>query len=105
MVGDGTDRGRIVRVVREPPPRPEPPVRLTPRERSTLKELARGRVGRAVRSGRLVKPALCEDCGAEAYLHGHHTDYSKPLEVVWLCVGRDGCHRKRHPDLGEALFA
>ena len=26
----------------------------------------------------------CEVCGAKK-THGHHKDYDKPLEVVWLC--------------------
>jgi endogenous inhibitor of DNA gyrase (YacG/DUF329 family) len=53
-------------------------------------------VHRAVLSGKLVKPAACEDCGQSATgraLHGHHEDYSKPLSVKWLCPS---CHRIRH---------
>lgn len=38
-----------------------------------------------VRKGRIVPPACCEQCGAEQRLHGHHEDYSKPLDVRWLC--------------------
>jgi predicted Fe-S protein YdhL (DUF1289 family) len=37
----------------------------------------------AVAAGR-VQRGLCEVCGAEK-THGHHDDYSKPLEVRWLC--------------------
>lgn len=34
----------------------------------------------------------CVDCGCDE-AEMHHEDYSKPLEVVWLC--RD-CHLDRH---------
>jgi hypothetical protein len=37
----------------------------------------------AVRAGRLVR-AACETCGATK-TQGHHDDYSKPLDVRWLC--------------------
>jgi hypothetical protein len=37
----------------------------------------------AVRSGRLAKEP-CSVCG-NARSQAHHGDYSKPLEVVWLC--------------------
>jgi hypothetical protein len=35
----------------------------------------------------------CEWCSATEKLHRHHPDYSKPLEVVTLCVP---CHEKAH---------
>lgn len=54
-------------------------------------------LGNAVRDGRVEKPKECSDCGKAPqrrhHLQGHHEDYSKPLEVVWLCVD---CHRNRH---------
>ena len=48
---------------------------------------------RNVRMGRIVKPEKCESCGSKERLHGHHSDYSKPLSVEWLC---SICHGKRH---------
>lgn len=49
----------------------------------------------AVRHGHLEKPTRCSmrkpDCGHT--IHGHHEDYSKPLDVVWLC---DRCHNEVH---------
>lgn len=56
---------------------------------------AHGAVDRAVRSGRLVRPTACERCGVACHPHGHHPDYSKPLEVVWVC---QPCHAKEHAD-------
>lgn len=41
-------------------------------------------VNNAIRDGRLKKEA-CVICGCEESVHGHHPDYSKPLEVIWLC--------------------
>jgi hypothetical protein len=38
----------------------------------------------AVRTGRITKDP-CEVCGATDLVHGHHEDYSRPLEVLWLC--------------------
>lgn len=51
-------------------------------------------VGIAVESGKLVRPAECSECGGSAgRIHGHHEDYSRPLDVEWLC---HDCHMKRH---------
>jgi hypothetical protein len=50
----------------------------------------------ALRSGRLVKPVSCDGCGLERRLEAHHEDYSKPLEVRWLCRS---CHRRLHRPL------
>lgn len=57
------------------------------------KEKARSVLRRAVDSGRLVR-LPCVVCG-NPRSHGHHEDYSKPLEVVWLCAKHHGeLHRK-----------
>ncbi len=40
----------------------------------------------------LLKREKCERCGAKD-VEKHHDDYSKPLEVRWLCRG---CHRLLH---------
>jgi len=38
---------------------------------------------KAVRRGE-IKRGPCAECGKPSS-HGHHDDYSKPLEVEWLC--------------------
>lgn len=40
-----------------------------------------------------IKKDHCEDCGSDEYLHMHHEDYKKPLEVITLCRN---CHVKVH---------
>lgn len=52
-------------------------------ETRRIKANARAMVNQAVASGRLVREP-CAVCGNERS-HGHHDDYSKPLDVVWLC--------------------
>jgi len=46
------------------------------------------------RAGR-IEPGPCADCGSEVKTQGHHEDYDKPLEVIWLC---HGCHKIRHTE-------
>ena len=43
---------------------------------------ARNKVNSAIRSGKL-RPQPCIVCGGKA--EAHHSDYSKPLDVDWLC--------------------
>lgn len=45
---------------------------------------ARQAVKIALAKGELVKRP-CEKCG-DVVSQAHHSDYSKPLDVVWLCV-------------------
>lgn len=58
-------------------------------------EKVKGRraVATALRNGQLIIPAVCEVCGRERKLVGHHPDYNKPLEVMWLC---SECHQIEH---------
>jgi ribosomal protein S27AE len=42
-------------------------------------------VGNAIRDGLLQKRPTCEQCHRGGRIEAHHDDYSKPLEVRWLC--------------------
>lgn len=42
------------------------------------------KVWEALRYGRLKK-LPCQICGSKK-VQGHHKDYNRPLEVVWLCL-------------------
>jgi len=53
-------------------------------------------VRKAIRRGQLERPAKCSVCRVFRPL-AHHDDYSKPLDVIWLC---HGCHVRRHEQLG-----
>jgi hypothetical protein len=70
-----------------------------PTDRATLLRWGTGNahqiVARAIRHGEL-KPATefdCVDCGDPAGVYDHR-DYSKPLDVVPVCVT---CNRRRGP--------
>lgn len=64
-----------------------------PEAPSDVKERTHNALGNAVRDGRVVKPEACSRCGADGRIHGHHTDYYKPFDVMWLCPR---CHRAQH---------
>ncbi|WP_137137348.1 hypothetical protein [Pseudomonas asiatica] len=63
------------------------------------KRLAHQAVQTAVRNGSLAKKP-CEVCGNEKRPHAHHDDYSKPLDVVWLCHQH---HMERHAMLAARV--
>ena len=58
------------------------------REKHPEKRAAHALVTQAMRKGILIKQP-CEVCG-ELKVEAHHDDYSKPLDVRWLC----GVHHK-----------
>jgi hypothetical protein len=54
--------------------------------RNRGKKYAHTIVQRAVASGKLHQAHACQLCGCGGVaLEAHHEDYSKPLEVQWLC--------------------
>lgn len=48
------------------------------------KHSAHRKIEVAIRDGRMSKKP-CGKCG-NIKSHAHHSDYSRPLDVVWLCV-------------------
>ena len=64
--------------------------------KSPEKYQAHQEVLKALRNGTLIK-LPCKFCGIKQ-VEAHHPDYSKPLEVIWLC---SECHRLLHKILKE----
>ena len=61
------------------------------RPEEQVKYAARYAARNAVRRGNLTR-LQCESCG-DARSQAHHADYSRPLNVVWLCRP---CHTREH---------
>lgn len=47
----------------------------------------------ALQCGRVIRPTNCVICQRACIPQAHHSDYSKPLEVIWLC---HSCHMALH---------
>jgi hypothetical protein len=63
------------------------------RKNHPIRSRARYIVSYEIQCGRLVRPSICSCCGIDCKPHGHHNDYTKPIEVEWLC---EPCHKKWH---------
>lgn len=70
-------------------------IQVRHRSRHPQKYAARTAVGNAIRDGYLHRQP-CAVCGTETNVEAHHDDYSKPLDVVWLCTTH---HAARHAAL------
>jgi hypothetical protein len=51
-------------------------------------------LSRAIGSGKIMRPNECSECKKQCKPDGHHLDYNKPLEVVWICRA---CHSRKSP--------
>lgn len=66
--------------------------RIIHSDRAKATSLLRYSVGK----GYIIKPKECSKCYKEwKIIDGHHEDYNKPLEVIWLCRP---CHLQLHRD-------
>lgn len=51
---------------------------------SEIRKLAYRYYNAALHEGTLIRQP-CEKCGVTKGVDGHHDDYSKPLQIRWLC--------------------
>lgn len=56
------------------------------------KHRSRALIAYNVSVGKIIKPLVCDGCGKVKKLEAHHEDYSKPLDVSWLCKK---CHSEK----------
>lgn len=70
------------------------------REKYPNKYKAHNLVNNGIRDGKISSKNSCEECFSEFSVEAHHDDYSKPLDVRWLCAL---CHKRWHSENGEGL--
>lgn len=60
---------------------------------------AKAKVRNAIKYGRLVRPSKCEAklacCMGDGKIEAHHSDYARPLDVIWVCKS---CHYRLDAD-------
>lgn len=61
---------------------------------------ARWAVQRAVRSGQIIRPSICSECGFDGKIEAHHDSYLPEfhLKVRWLCRKCHAAHHRKYPD-------
>lgn len=57
------------------------------------KQKARYLLNLAIITNKMIKPEKCSKCNNATRITGHHKNYDKPYEVIWLCYK---CHKKEH---------
>lgn len=62
-------------------------------QRNKEKRRAVDRFRRAVKAGKFCYPLVCSECGKPGKIHAHHSDYTKPYQVIFLCPQ---CHSNKH---------
>lgn len=94
------NREKIIQKAKEHRKKHPRPLEATQRFRRNNPEKARAysAIGNAIRSGKLQKPDSCKKCMKKKKVEAHHHDYSKPLDVTWLCKQ---CHLGLHRKLRE----
>jgi len=66
-------------------------------ERNKEKRLAQNKLNNAQRYDPSLNPKPCVRCGSSK-THAHHEDYTRPLDVIWLCPAH---HAERHRELRQ----
>lgn len=63
-------------------------------QKNKEKRRAHVQLNRAIKSGNIMRPKSCSECCKECKPDGHHIDYAKPFDVIWVCRA---CHSRKSP--------
>ncbi|MHA2246060.1 MAG: hypothetical protein ACXADY_13940 [Candidatus Hodarchaeales archaeon] len=64
------------------------------KEMNPHKNKARMELAYAIEKRDIIRPEICSECRKSSdNIQAHHEDYSKPLDVQWLCPS---CHNRLH---------
>ena len=70
--------------------------RLRYAKKNPHKKKVSQKLNNGIRDGKIQKPSSCFVCKKDnCRIEGHHEDYSKPFDVMWLCRK---CHAQIHKD-------
>ena len=73
-------------------------IRKRYRQKNKNKTKAEDKLGYAILHNKIIRPDECSVCHKKCIPHGHHFDYTKPLEVIWVCPA---CHSQIHRQMRE----
>lgn len=65
-------------------------------EYNPLKRRAQRVLNYHVNKGNMTRPDICFECKENCKAEAHHADYTKPLDVIWLCRK---CHCAKHRNI------
>lgn len=68
------------------------------RQKHKEKTLAESKLDYALSRNKIERPNECSICHKKCIPHGHHYDYTKPLDVIWVCPA---CHSQIHKQMRE----
>lgn len=63
------------------------------RDKFPERRSAQVKLQNAVAGGKVVRPDSCLVCATKCIPEGHHHDYDKPFDVIWVCKK---CHTDFH---------
>lgn len=67
-------------------------------KRHADRQFARYQLNYQIGKGNIIRPKICTVCLESKKIEGHHTDYTKPLDVIWACRQ---CHADLHKNKTE----
>ena len=70
------------------------------RNKNPEKYAAQTYLNNALKREEITKGA-CSGCGSTSRINGHHHDYSRPLDVTWLCPS---CHGVEHAKINMTIL-